>query len=96
MARVCALTGKKVLFGNKVSHANNKTRRKFLPNLQKVSFLSDLLGLSVKIKLSTHAVRTVEKNGGLDNYLLKTSSSVLSDKMKKMKKLLASKIVAKI
>jgi large subunit ribosomal protein L28 len=69
MARRCDLTGKTVLAGNNVSHANNKTRRRFLPNLQEVSVLSDTLG-SVRLKLSTRALRTIEHNGGLDAYLL--------------------------
>lgn len=92
MARVCSLTGKKVLYGNRVSHANNKTRHRFLPNLQNVSFLSDILGRSVQIRLSANAVRSVEKCGGIDKYLQKTDASLLSPKFKKMKKTLASKV----
>ena len=91
MARVCALTGKKVLYGHKVSHANNKTNRRFLPNLQNVSFLSETLGTQVRVRLSTHAVRSVEKKGGIDNYLLTTCDSMLSPKFRKMKKLLKTK-----
>ena len=91
MSRVCALTGKKVLFGNNVSHAHNKTKRRFLPNLQNVSFLSEILGAQVKVRLSANAVRTVEKNGGIDNYLKNTCDSKLSPKFRKMKKVLLAK-----
>jgi large subunit ribosomal protein L28 len=69
MARRCDLTGKTVLSGNNVSHANNKTRRRFLPNLQETSLLSDVLG-SIRLRLSTRTIRTIEHNGGLDAYLL--------------------------
>jgi large subunit ribosomal protein L28 len=72
MSRHCELTGKGVLSGNNVSHANNKTRRRFLPNLQETSLLSDTLGLSVGMRLSTRAIRTVERNGGIDAFLLGT------------------------
>lgn len=92
MARVCSLTGKKVLYGNRVSHANNKTRHRFLPNLQNVSFLSDLLGTAIKVRLSTSAIRSVEKCGGIDKYLLKADSCSLSPKFRRMKKMLAAKM----
>jgi large subunit ribosomal protein L28 len=72
MSRRCQITGKGVLTGNNVSHANNKTRRRFLPNLQPASLLSDALGLSVTMRLSTRAIRTVERNGGIDAFLLAT------------------------
>ncbi len=71
MSRVCELTGKTVMSGNNVSHALNRTRRKFRPNLTKVTLMSDSLGQSVKMKISAHALRSVEHNGGLDNFLLK-------------------------
>lgn len=70
MSRMCELTGKRVLTGNNVSHANNKTRRRFLPNLQEATLVSDLLGRSVRLKLSARALSTVEHKGGLDAYLL--------------------------
>jgi large subunit ribosomal protein L28 len=70
MSRRCQITGKGVLTGNNVSHANNKTRRRFLPNLQETSLLSETLGLAVRMRLSTRAIRTVEHNGGIDAYLL--------------------------
>ncbi|MGB0671492.1 MAG: 50S ribosomal protein L28 [Rhodospirillales bacterium] len=86
MARKCGLTGKGVQTGNNVSHAHNKTRRRFLPNLQQVSLLSDALGRSVRLRISTHAVRSVEHNGGLDAYLLGTNDSKLSDDAVRLKR----------
>jgi large subunit ribosomal protein L28 len=77
MSRRCEITGKGVLSGNNVSHANNKTRRRFLPNLQQASLLSDTLGSAVHMRLSTRAIRTVEKNGGIDAFLLSTPNSRL-------------------
>ena len=77
MSRRCQITGKGVLTGNNVSHANNKTRRRFLPNLQQSSMLSDVLGFSVSMRLSTRAIRTVERNGGIDAFLLATPNSRL-------------------
>ena len=77
MSRRCQLTGKGVLSGNNVSHANNKTRRRVLPNLQDSSLLSDILGASVKLRLSTRAIRTVEHNGGIDAFLLSTPNRKL-------------------
>ncbi len=72
MSRRCQITGKGVLSGNNVSHANNKTRRRFLPNLQDSSMLSDTLGASVSLRMSTRAIRTVEHSGGIDAFLLAT------------------------
>ncbi len=72
MSRRCRITGKTVLAGNNVSHANNTTRRRFLPNLQTASLLSDALGTPVRLRLSTRAIRTVEKKGGIDAFLLGT------------------------
>ena len=69
MSRFCPVSGKGVLSGNNVSHANNKTRRRFLPNLQQVSFLSEVLGCVVRLRLTTRGLRTVEKRGGIDAYL---------------------------
>src|ERR1051325_4895390 len=81
MSRVCELTGKGRQVGNNVSHANNKTKRTYLPNLQNVTLLSDALGTSVKLRVSTHGLRSVEHVGGLDNWLLKTSDDKLSRKV---------------
>ena len=69
MARVCELSGKKVMTGNNVSHANNKTKRRFLPNLNNVSLVSEKLDLTVRFKISANALRSVEHAGGLDNFL---------------------------
>ena len=78
MSRRCELTGKGVMTGNNVSHANNRTRRRFLPNLQNSSMVSDALGKSVSFRVSTNAIRTVEKSGGIDSYLLSTKDENLS------------------
>jgi len=86
MARRCDFTGKGVLSGNNVSHANNKTRRRFLPNLQDVSLMSDVLGTTVQLQLSTRAIRTVEKRGGIDAFLLSTSADKLGQKARELKR----------
>ncbi len=86
MARRCDFTGKGVQTGNNVSHANNRTRRRFLPNLQDVSLMSDVLGTTVQLRLSTRAIRTVEKRGGIDAYLLSTSSEKLGTKARELKR----------
>jgi len=91
MARVCELSGKKVMTGNNVSHANNRTKRKFLPNLNNVSLVSEKLDLTVRFKISANALRSVEHAGGLDNFLLKSKDNNLSPKAKRLKnKLLKS------
>ena len=77
MSRRCQMTGKGVLTGNNVSHANNKTRRRYLPNLQETSILSDALGTQVRLRLCTQALRTIEHNGGLDSFLTTTSNRKL-------------------
>jgi large subunit ribosomal protein L28 len=77
MSRRCQMTGKGVLTGNNVSHANNKTRRRYLPNLQDTSILSDALGTQVRLRLCTQALRTIEHNGGLDAFLTSTSNRKL-------------------
>jgi len=86
MSRRCEITGKGVLSGNNVSHANNKTRRRFLPNIQVSSMLSDILGSSVTMRLSTRGIRTVEHNGGIDAYLLSTPNSKLTSEAREMKR----------
>ena len=91
MSRVCELTGKGRQVGNNVSHANNKTKRTFLPNLQNVTLLSDSLGQGVKLRVSTHGLRSVEHVGGLDNWLTKTSADKLSAKARKLKREIAKK-----
>ena len=86
MSRVCELTGKKVMTGNNVSHAHNKSRRRFLPNLTKATLISDTLGRSVSLRISTHALRSVEHNDGLDNFLLKARDTDLSAAALKLKR----------
>jgi large subunit ribosomal protein L28 len=77
MPRRCALSGKAVQYGNNVSHANNKTRRRFLSNLQVGSVLSDALGHTVRLRLTPRGMKTIEHNGGIDAYLLGTPNSRL-------------------
>lgn len=91
MARRCELTGKAVATGNNVSHAKNRTRRRFLPNLCDVSLLSDTLGQKVKLRVSAAALRTVEHRGGLDAFLAKAKDTELSANALKVKKLIAKK-----
>ena len=85
MSRRCSITGKGVLVGNNVSHANNKTKRRFLPNLQVTSMLSDALGQPVRLRLSASAIRTIEVNGGLDAYLLSVSDGRLPTEARRLK-----------
>lgn len=91
MSKKCELTGKSPLKGHKVSHANNKVKRKFLPNLKKVTFKSDILKRNIRINVSNAALRSVDYKGGLDFYLKSVKSFKLSTKLKKIKK----KIIAK-
>lgn len=86
MARKCIITGKGVQSGNNVSHAHNKTRRRFLPNLQQTSLLSETLGESIRLRLSTNAIRTIEHRGGLDAYLTGTAPSKLPTELRKLRK----------
>ena len=86
MSRRCQLTGKGVLTGNNVSHANNKTRRRFLPNLQHASLVSDALGRPVRLRLTTNALRTIEHNGGLDAFLLSTPARRLPEEARTLKR----------
>ena len=86
MARRCELTGKAVLTGNNVSHAHNKTRRRFLPNLCNVSLTSDALGRAVRLRVSASALRTVEHRGGLDGFLAKAKAAELSLKARRLKR----------
>jgi large subunit ribosomal protein L28 len=94
MARRCELTGKGVMTGNTVSHAINKTRRRFLPNLLNVTLISDALGRSVKLRISANALRTVEHRGGLDAFLLKASDADLSDRVLSLKQEIRAKLAA--
>jgi large subunit ribosomal protein L28 len=94
MSRICELTGKGRLVGNNVSHANNKTKRVFLPNLQNVTLMSEALDRSFKFRVSTHGLRSVEHVGGLDNWLVKTSDEKLSTNALKVKRELSKKQAA--
>lgn len=91
MSRACELTGKAVMTGNNVSHANNKTRRRFLPNLVNVTLMSEALNQNVRLRISANALRTVEHRGGLDAFLLKAGVSDLSQRARLLKKQIAKK-----
>jgi large subunit ribosomal protein L28 len=86
MSRRCIVTGKGVLVGHNVSHANNKTKRRFLPNLQVTSLLSDALRQAVRLRLSSRGIKTVEHAGGLDAWLLKTPDAKLDLETKRLKR----------
>jgi large subunit ribosomal protein L28 len=88
----CDLTGKKPLSGHKVSHSNIKTKRRFLPNLQSVSLISEALGRTVRARISTNALRTVDHRGGLDAFLLKAKDSELAPKMLLLKRQIVKKV----
>lgn len=94
MARVCELTGKAVLTGNNVSHANNRSRRRFLPNLVNVHLLSDTLGQSIGLRICARALKSVEHRGGLDAFLAEARPEELSLKAKRLKRLIAKKQVS--
>jgi large subunit ribosomal protein L28 len=94
MSRRCSMTGKGVMAGNNVSHAHNKTRRRFLPNLQVTSLLSDALGEVVRLRLSTRAIRTIEHNGGLDRFLMETSDTKLPEEALALKRKVKKAMVA--
>jgi large subunit ribosomal protein L28 len=91
MSRICELTGKGRLVGNNVSHANNKTKRTFLPNLQNVTLISDTLERGVKLRVSMSGLRSVEHVGGLDNWLLKTNDDKLSLNVRRLKREIVKK-----
>lgn len=95
MSRSCELTGKGVQSGNNVSHANNRTRRRFLPNLCSVTLISDALGQSYRLKVSANALRTVEHRGGLDEFLAKASETELSMRARLLKRQIAKKLQEK-
>ena len=90
MPRRCALSGKSVQYGNNVSHANNKTKRRFMSNLQVASVLSDALGHSVRLRLTPRGIKTIEHNGGIDAYLLGTNDSKLTPEMLTLKRRVTS------
>ena len=90
MSMKCQLTGKTFQSGNNVSHAKNRTKRRFLPNLQNTTFISEKLGRSIRLKVAGSTIRTVEKKGGLDEYLLSASNSELPPEALKIKKQILS------
>ena len=93
MSMKCELTGKSYQSGNNVSHAKNRTKRRFLPNLQNISLWSEKLGKKIQLKVAASTIRTVEKKGGLDAFLVKTSNTKLPSEALKLKKLILSKEV---
>jgi large subunit ribosomal protein L28 len=90
----CDLTGKGPLVGHKVSHSNIKTKRRFLPNLQNVTLISETLGRSVRVRVSTNALKTVDHRGGLDAFLLKAKDTELAPKMVELKRQIRKKLAA--
>jgi len=95
MARRCAVTGKGVQTGNHVSHANNKTRRRFLPNLQVTSLFSEALGRNFSFRVSTNGLRTIEHKGGLDSYLIDARNAELETGMRSLKKQVEKVVAAR-
>jgi len=91
MTRICELTGKRPLKGHRVSHANNKTKRRFLPSIKKISFKSDTLKKNINLNVSNSALRTVDYKGGIDKFLKKAKAHLLSKKAKKFR----NKIITK-
>lgn len=89
MARRCTISGKGVMFGHNVSHANNKTRRRFNPNLQSTALYSEALGKMIRIRLAVSGIRTIEHCGGLDEYLLKTCPTDLTPALRKIREQVA-------
>ena len=92
MSRRCDLTGKTAQVGHKVSHSNIKTKRRFLPNLCNVTFISDALGRNVRLRVSTNALKSVDHNGGLDAYLLKANAEALSPRALELKRAIQKKV----
>jgi large subunit ribosomal protein L28 len=92
MSRACELTGKAVMTGNNVSHANNKTKRRFLPNLVNVTLISEALNQNVRLRISANALRSVEHRGGLDSFLAKADAKELSQRARLLKKQVAKKL----
>ena len=86
MSNTCKISGKKAMTGNNVSHAKNRTKRRFLPNLQNVKFYSESLKKNLNLKITVRTMRTVEKNGGIDSYLLKKNNRYLAPEAQKIKR----------
>ena len=94
MAHRCSLTGKQAQFGHHVSHSNRKTNRRFLPNVQKVTFVSEILGRSLSLHVCTRALRTVQKKGGLDRFLLDTNDAKLTPEALRLKRSVEKSLAA--
>ena len=93
MSKVCAVTGKKLMFGNNVSHARNRTKRVFLPNLQNASLRSEILGRVIKFKSTPNGLRTIEKFGGIDGFLLNAKNHKLTPEFLKLKRQVFKKVI---
>ena len=91
MTKKCELTAKRPLKGHNVSHANNKTKRRFLPNIKKVNFVSDILKKNLRLNVSNAAVRSVDKKGSIDQFLKDVTNKNLSPRLRKLKKIILSK-----
>jgi large subunit ribosomal protein L28 len=94
MSRVCEISGKRVLTGNNVSHSNRKTRRRFLPNLQQVTLVSESTGEKIRLRVTAHALRTIEFHGGIDGYVRRTARLDLPAQVRQLKKRLEAQTVA--
>lgn len=95
MSRKCQVTGKKIMFGNNVSHANNKTRRTFLPNIQDTSLFSEILGRNVSVRISPAGLRTIDHKGGLDAFLTSTAVTKLDPALRPLKSRIAKALAKK-
>jgi len=95
MSRRCELTGKGVLVGNNVSHANNKSKRRFLPNLQEASILSDALGREVRLRISRQAQRSIDHSGGFDSYIVRLEDESLSVRARRLKRDISAAMAAR-
>lgn len=94
MAKRCDITGTGAQYGNNVSHSNRKSRTRFLPNLQRVTLASEVLGVKVPLRITAHTLRSIEHNGGLDGYLLKQSSLKMTPAAAKLKRKIKKKMLA--
>ncbi len=92
MTKQCELTGKKISLGNNVSHAHNKTKRNFIPNLQKKSIFSEILNQMIRLKISTRAIKSIEVSGGFDKFIISAPNNKLSGKALKIKKAIKLKL----
>ena len=94
MSRRCELTGKGAQVGHRVSHSNIKTKRRFLPNLLNVTLISDALGRSVRLRISANALKTIDRRGGLDAFLMKAKDDELSPRVRELKRQVGKKLTA--